>query len=515
MSRSLHKPLRLSLAFANRSHKRSKWKHAGSRGKFDTAGLRNDRSFARSVWKKLRAPLQVVTALAVLVGINFYLIYYRNGTSLPALLQQAETGRALSAKLSGPLGTPPQPQRPHRKPKPLPPLPDYPRVLEVSLHVGDALPEILSRVPVPPQKRGELATAIQTVVDPGGFGPGQTLTFFFDFEDKLQAVDYRLTPSLAYHFERVQTGSLDRFVPEKQTQPLTVSSERIEVAIQGKGDVQAAFARASETPALAARAYEVLACEMNLYADAQKGDKVRILVEKVLIGNRFYRYGRLLAMEYLPSSASRKSRVRVFLRSDGSPANAGAALGSAQLYFSDRGESASKIVCRAPLVVSRMQHPNDTRPSLSRSERGRTFSEYPTEAGALVVSVASGKIKILPSRPGKPLTVVVSHAAGLETSLFPIGKLARGLTDGQIVKARQLIGYVAKGEGGDSVRLRLSARQNGRSVDLAKVRSNREPGISEDERAAFLETSSDWAERLARDSNPVEPVFANQTLGAL
>lgn len=502
MLRSRHKPARLSLGSRSRSRPRS----ARSQQLFGAVGLRSERRSGQKLWQKLRAPLQILGALAVLLVINLYVLYYRHGTSLPALLRQAETGRALSARLSGPVGTPPQPTRPLRKPKVLPPLPDYPRVVEQPLQVSDSLGDVLSKVAVPARQKSELATALQGVLDPGGFGPGQSLTFFYDHDERLQAVDYRLTDSLAYHLERVQTGSADRFVPVKQTQPLVRSTLRLELGFEGKNDLQAAMLRAGETPALAARVYEVLACELNLYSDTQAGDKLRLLVEKQHLGDRFYRYGRLLAVEYLPATATtggRNRRLRAFLRSEGSPVNAGAAPGASALYFGDSGDSLSRSICRAPLLWSRANRTTLASAPQLQGEKGRYVLDYPAEATVPVVAIAAGKVKLGPSRPGKPQTVVVQHAGGLETSYGPIGRLVRGLVDGQIVKQRQVIGYVATPAGRDAAHLRLQARLSGRVVDPGKLKSTREPGIPDAERAAFVAQSSDWAEKLARSDEAV------------
>lgn len=503
MLRSRRKPAPLSLGFGSRSRSRSR--SARSPQLFGSVGVRSERRSGQKLWQKLRAPLQILGALAVLGVINLYVLYYRHGTSLPALLKQAETGRALSARLSGPVGTPPQPNRPLRKPKALPPLPDYPRIVEQPLHVSDSLSDVLTKVAVPARQKSELETALQGVLDPGGFGPGQSLTFFYDHDDRLQAVDYRLTDSLAYHLERVQTGSADRFVPVKQTQPLVRSTVRLELGFEGKNDLQAAMLRAGETPALAARVYEVLACELNLYSDTQAGDKLRLLVEKQHLGERFYRYGRLLAVEYLPvnATAGRSRRLRAFLRSDGSPTNAGAAPGASALYYADNGDSLSRSLCRAPLLWSRASRTVLAGPPQLQGERGRFVLDYPAEATVPVVAIAAGKVKLGPSRPGKPQTVVVQHANGLETSYGPIGRLARGLTDGQPVKQRQVIGYVATPTGRESAHLRLQARMAGRVVDPNKLKSTREPAIPDAERAGFIEKSNDWAEKLARSDEAV------------
>lgn len=502
MMRSRRQPVRLSLGGGNRS--RSKAKGSRSSRFFGSVGVRSERRSGQKLWQKLRAPLQILGALTVLLVINLYVLYYRHGTSLPALLRQAETGRAMSARLSGPVGTPPQPSRPVRKPKVLPPLADFPRIVEQPLHASDSLSDVLTKVAVPARQKTELETALRNVLDPGGFGPGQSLTFYYDSEDRLQSVDYRLTDALAYHLERVQTGSADRFVPVKQTQPLVVSTQRIELKLEAKSDLLSAVQRASETSALAARIYEVFACELNLYSDAQPGDRLRLLVEKQFLGDRFYRYGRLLAVEYVPvPGGPRTRRLRAFLRTDGSPPNAGAAPGASQHYFTDSGESLVRSVCKAPIQWSKSSQPASSTPPSAQGDKGRYLLDYQVPAQTPVLAIATGKVKLQPGRTGKPQTVMVAHAGGLESSYGPIGRLARGLVDGQVVKQRQVIGYVATPPGKEASHLRLQVKVAGRVVELSKLKSSREPGIAEAERASFIAQSNDWAEKLARSDEPI------------
>lgn len=502
MMRSRRQPVRLSLGGGNRS--RSKAKGSRSSRFFGSVGVRSERRSGQKLWQKLRAPLQILGALTVLLVINLYVLYYRHGTSLPALLRQAETGRAMSARLSGPVGTPPQPSRPVRKPKVLPPLADFPRIVEQPLHASDSLSDVLTKVAVPARQKTELETALRSVLDPGGFGPGQSLTFYYDSEDRLQSVDYRLTDALAYHLERVQTGSADRFVPVKQTQPLVVSTQRIELKLEAKSDLLSAVQRASETSALAARIYEVFACELNLYSDAQPGDRLRLLVEKQFLGDRFYRYGRLLAVEYVPvPGGPRTRRLRAFLRTDGSPPNAGAAPGASQHYFTDSGESLVRSVCKAPIQWSKSSQPAASTPPSAQGDKGRYLLDYQVPAQTPVLAIATGKVKLQPGRTGKPQTVMVAHAGGLESSYGPLGRLARGLVDGQVVKQRQVIGYVATPPGKEASHLRLQVKVAGRVVELSKLKSSREPGIAEAERAAFIAQSNDWAEKLARSDEPI------------
>jgi murein DD-endopeptidase MepM/ murein hydrolase activator NlpD len=471
---------------------------------------------------KLQATLRIAVALGLLALINLYVLYYRRGTSLPELIQQANDGRraSLSPRLSGPPGTPPAPRPPSRRSRPALTLPDYPRVVDLKLKPGDTWRAVLPLLQLPVRVQGELETALVALQDPGGLGAGQTLTAFYDSDDRLIAADYRLTPSMAYHLERVAIGSAERFVSSRQGDPLTVRPTRVEVVLERPGDLAAALVRAGETPALAARLGEVLAGELDILAEGQAGDRVRLIVEKHLLGGRFYRYGRLLALELVPraaSGASASRRLRGFLPPGTGPSNAGASPGAASLYFTETGESLGRALGKAPLLWTRapsagpaahagqpgqpvpQPQPGPVRPSL-HAERGRLGFDYVAPLGTPVVALGAGKVALRGPRGPHGLTVAITHTGGLETSYQHLLRLPRGLTEGAQVRPRQIIGYV--GQSGEARRphLHVSVRINGRLVDptsaLGPRRAAREAPLPDSRRAAFAEAVAELSELL-------------------
>lgn len=456
---------------------------------------------------RLQGTLRIALALALLVAVNFYVLYYRSGTSVPALWELASTGRQakLSARLQGPPGTPPAPARPRLRARALPPITDFPRVSEIELKEGDTLRGVLQGASVPARYIADVESALRGALDPGGLGLGQSLTLFYDGDDRLAALDYRTGPAAAYHLERVLTGSAERFVSTHQTEPLTVRPASVLVSLQKDGELQAAVTRTGETPALAARITEVLACAADLPAEARTGDELHVVVEKIYLGSSFYRYGRLLALEYGPASAAGQAtgRVRAFVRppgparaADGPPVNAGAALGAARDYFTESGESLLRTPCRAPIAWSRWPSPpagTAARPTL-RAERGHTGLDYPAPAGAPVVAVTAGRVSFIGPRGPSGTTVAVTyagHSGPVEVSYQHLGRVAKGLAVGQPVRLRQLLGYVGTSglpsRPAPHPRLHLAFRQGSKLLDPTKLKPTREAALPAAQRGAFAE----------------------------
>lgn len=495
-----------------------------------------------SLLLKHRAPIGFTVFLLLLGAVNLYVLYYRHDTSVPALLELASAGRRAAlqthTRLIGPPGTPPVPVRSNRRSAAFHELPDYPRVVEIPLKVGDTVPAVLRSHAVTGALGEELQSSLRSLLDPGGLGAGQSFTLYYDLDDRLAALDYRLTDSSAFHLERVATGSTERFVSSRKEQPQSRQVASIAIVIERDGDLLGAVTRAGEHPALASRLGELFACEMSAFADTQAGDRFRILVEKLLLGGNFYRYGRLLAAEFQPAvrpaSPARPGRsertLRAFLNpslaNSQSVGSAGAAPGSAVHYFSESGDSVARALCRSPLLYGKAPSTFDfaaNRPVL-HSERGHLGIEYPAPAGTPVVAAGAGKVTSILHAHGHAgqssafgNTVIISHPGGLETTYQNLGRLARGLNEGQPVRLRQIIGYLGQpgaplrnshaGHAGPTPRpprphLYFALKSAGKLVDPTKWKSPREPGLPTPQRAAFSEQVADWMERLASAAVP-------------
>lgn len=482
-------------------------------------GSRNASLFARH-----RAAIGLAAFLVFLGAVNLYVLYYRHDTSVPALLELASAGRRAAigthpgTRLLGPPGTPPVPSRSLRRSRSLAALPDYPRIVEVALKIGDSVPSVLRGHGITGPLADELQSVLRPLLDPGGLGPGQTFSFYYDGEDRLAALDYRLTDSSAFHLERVATGSAERFVSTRQEQQLTRQVTALSVTLDRDGDLVAALTRLGEQPALAARLAEVFACETSAYTDAKAGDRFRLVVEKVLLGGSLYRYGRLLAAEYQPAAPAHAEHPpaprRAFLSPTVTQPSAGAASGAAGLYFNEAGDSLARALCRAPLLYGKtpggLTDPAALRP-LVHAERGRASIDYPAGAGTPVVAAGAGKVTFAGTRTPGGLTVVLSHPGGAETTYQNLGRLARGLTEGQPVKLRQVIGSVAQpsqsGRGRTArpaapaakPHLHFVLRVGNKQVDASKWRSPREPALAASQRSNFTNQVTDLMEKLAQE----------------
>jgi hypothetical protein len=142
---------------------------------------------------------------SALIAINVYFFFLRGGTSLRALLRSSQHGTAMSAAIAPSGGAPSAPPPPAARPKAVDEV-DEARVVESVLGDRDTFERALRREGLGAKEVAELAQTLGKVFDLKTVQKGQTCTLRYDGEGHLGALDFRLTPALAFHLERGAEG---------------------------------------------------------------------------------------------------------------------------------------------------------------------------------------------------------------------------------------------------------------------------------------------------------------------
>src|SRR5438094_6143604 len=144
----------------------------------------------------LKGTVRLALVSAALIGANVYIFWLRPRTSLPDLMKSSGAPTAAIA--------PPSPAAPPSL-KPKSPADDEAdaRVVEGVMSDGDTVERAWKRDGLAPRTVAELAQALGRVFDLGTVRAGHAYALRFDAEDHLRALDYRMTPALAFHVERL------------------------------------------------------------------------------------------------------------------------------------------------------------------------------------------------------------------------------------------------------------------------------------------------------------------------
>ncbi|MFL5321015.1 MAG: M23 family metallopeptidase [Myxococcaceae bacterium] len=187
---------------------------------------------------------------------------------------------------------------------------------------------------------------------------------------------------------------------------------------------------AGEDPSIAMELSDVFAWDIDFYQDVQKGDVVRMVVEKVISKGRLVRYGDLLAAKYEGSSVGKKQVYRYQLP-DGSYS-----------YFQEDGSSARKSFLKSPLKYAHITSKFGSRfhPVL-KYVKDHNGVDYGAAVGTPVWAVADGTVLKATYDGAAGNHICVRHMNGIETCYLHLSKFGEGIRVGARVSQKQVIAY--------------------------------------------------------------------------
>lgn len=409
-----------------------------------------------------------------LIGVNVYFFLLRGGTSLRALLHTSELGKQVgpqAAIVPHPGEEPPSGgtvATPRVRPADGD---DDGRVVEGVMNPGDTVERRFRADGLSARDAHALAAALGRGLDPKLVRPGQRYSLHFDAEGHLRALDYIASGALAYHVER--EGGTFRESEEKKP----IETKVVELGGTVSGSLYEAIKRSGESTALVSRLVDLFAWDVNFFTDTQPGDTFKVIVEKRMLGGRFYQYGHILAAEY----RGRSGAVRAFWFQPEGAGEGG--------YFTEHGESVVKTLLKTPLKYVRVSSAFDRHRfhPILHTERAHLGVDYAAPAGTPVWATADGKVRFVGPRGGAGNAIVLEHANGMESTYMHLSRFARGLAVGQTVRQKQVIGYVGMTGLATGPHLHFSLKVNGAFVDPLKVKPERAAPLPERYRVQFAD----------------------------
>jgi murein DD-endopeptidase MepM/ murein hydrolase activator NlpD len=427
--------------------------------------------------------IRLGVVLAILVGVNLYVFLWRDRTSIPDVMEQAAVASdPAAAPASGEAGEATASAAAVVAAK-AGDARDDGRWVENAVLEGDSMGGILRREGFTPPEADELIRALQPVMDLRKIRVGQSYRIQFDDRGAMQAFEFMVSRVLTVRAERGADGKL--------------VAKRIEAAtdirvLELGGDIEtslyAAIKATGEETALVAFFVDVFAYDMNFYIDTQRGDRWKMLVEKIYKDGEFLAYGRVLAAEY----AGRVGTFRAFWWQP-----PGTASGR---YFDSRGRSVEKTFLKSPLKYARVSskfNPRRMHPILHRV-KGHWGVDYAAPQGTPVWAAAGGRITFRGRRGGAGNCVIINHDGGLQTIYMHLKKFAGGQRVGQRVAQKTVVGYVGMTGLATGPHLHFGVKQNGRFVDPGKIKMKPGPGVAPQHIAKFEEDTAQLVARLDR-----------------
>ncbi len=192
-----------------------------------------------------------------------------------------------------------------------------------------------------------------------------------------------------------------------------------------------AIEKAGEKPELIFKLIDVFSWDINWFIDPREGDTFKIVYEKYYYGDRFIRYGDMLAALYITNGQT----YSAYLYNPDSTLRG---------YFNAEGVSLQKTFLKAPLTYRRISsgfslsrlHPvlNKWRPHLG--------IDYAAPSGTPVKAAGNGRVVSAGIKGGYGKCIKLEHGNGYSSYYGHLSKFASCLKAKCRVKQGDVIGYV-------------------------------------------------------------------------
>ncbi len=249
---------------------------------------------------------------------------------------------------------------------------------------------------------------------------GGAYSLILDIKGELQKFVFEKSPTEVLEIKRAG----EEYIVNKKEIPLDKRLVKVEGEI--KSSLYDAINAEGEEDILALSFAEILAWEIDFYQDLRKGDRFKLVVEKLYNGDKFIQYGSIQALEF----NGNERIIRGFLFEEN--------------YYNEDGISLRRPFLRAPLRFDRISS------SFSKARRHPILGgirphygvDYAAPKGTPVRAVADGVVVLAGWWGGYGKTVVIRHPNGYKTYYGHLSGYGPNIRRGAKVKQKQIIGYV-------------------------------------------------------------------------
>jgi len=373
----------------------------------------------------------------------------------------------------------------------LSPLPPKKGVIAGELNPGESLFVSLQSKGLAPALVSSLIQALHPLFDFRRSLPGDRYRLVRNGKGEVVSFTYQSGPVDCYEVKRVK----DRLEAKRRVFALETRKAFLEGRMEAS--LFEAMEEIGEQAELAMHFARIFLWDIDFHTDPRAGDRFRMMVEKLYLGDQFVKYGRILIAQY-------ENQGRVFTAihfKDGK---------GKEGYFSPQGKSVKKALLRSPLQFNRIT---------SRFTRSRLHPilggyqphlavDYSAPRGTPVWAVADGYVTSCGWSGRNGNCIVLRHRMGLSTLYNHLSRFARGIQKGARVRQGQVIGYVGSTGLATGPHLDYRIKKDGRFINpLQKISLPGVP-VAKADQAKFFQARDE----LMADLNRASPTPAPDAL---
>lgn len=362
------------------------------------------------------------------------------------------------------------------------------RILHGRIERGDSLYRAFGRLGVGRDVADSVVRALHSVYDFRRARPGQRFLLRISGDSKsLVDFEYHASPVKVYRVTRVG----DRLVGEKVDRP--VDTRLYMMSVRVRSNLYNALKEVKGDGRLLNLLVSALSHDMNFYTDIHAGDVMRLLIEKDFLDGKLYRYGRLLAVQYEGKSGNYEAYW--YQCRNGTTG-----------YYDGKGQALRREMLKTPLRYTRISSKFDLKrfhPILRRYQ-AHLGVDFAAPTGTPVWAAADGVVTFAGRNRAAGNMIVLDHQNGMVSIYMHLQRFRRGLSRGDEVRQRQVIGYVGSTGRSTGPHLHFGVKVNGQYVDPLKLEPRRADPVPKKEMSVYREIAGTFGRSLTSLPPPSE-----------
>lgn len=339
----------------------------------------------------------------------------------------------------------------------------------------------------------QVITAMQPIVDFRKTRPGHRYEIALDVDKRILKFTYIVSPSDIYVVEREGNDYIAQKVDMHQRVERILVSGTIETSLYQ------AFIALGESGELASHFMQLFKYDIDFGSESQVGDRFSVLVDKVTLNGKFYKYERVWAASYTSGSGKKTLKAYYF---DSQDDDAG--------YYDADGNALKRTFLKTPVVgcfISSPFNPKRMHPILKR-RRPHNGTDWACRTGTPVMAFADGVVTFADWKGGNGNLLIIEHAHGYTSLYAHLYAFGRGIKKGAKVKRGQVVAQVGNTGISTGPHLHFAVKIDGKYVDPTAIDTRHAFTLSGSKRHAFAQKRDqlqDEIERLtaAHDAPPV------------
>jgi murein DD-endopeptidase MepM/ murein hydrolase activator NlpD len=434
------------------------------------------REWTRTVLGILRHDLTLVGLVVAFVVTSagvFAAVQWQNAASPSTVLAQSADTDLQAAPSEPELAVEPEPTFVPELATDTPSVEAALRVFEGTLERGETLTEALQDDGVSSGVVYGITRAIGKLYDFRKARPGHSYRLALDADGQLVEFRYDTSPVESYTVSR----DGEAFMSRREEPPTRTELARIAGVVSS--NLHEAVVELGESPQLAVDLADIFAWDIDFSRSVRFGDEFRVLYERLYREDAqgrdvYVGPGRILAARYLGAAGD---HAAVYFES-------GRGRGG---YYRPDGSSVERNFLMAPVRHSRIASAfsNSRLHPILRIWRPHHGIDYAAPEGTPIWAVADGTVIHRGRAGGFGNLVKIRHADGYVSYYGHLSRFSSGLSEGDHVRQKQVIGYVGHTGLATGPHVCFRIAKDGRFVDPARLRLPGGPPLSSELRQVF------------------------------